>query len=207
MPQPSNAHYLFDFNQLNENGLKPLVKAIGAGGFEIAKVIPAGTSRKKDGIATKTFSLVAVDEQIMQIQVNDSGDISGVKLNGKNAPFQHSDNLNLVGSALAKLFSGAATAFEKALAKKLAKGSKADGSGADRTAKTTVKSNAQVMTEAKSRRDSAKEDIEKTTQAITDAQSQSDAKATEVSNLSQELAKEQALTKQLKEQIAQAQEG
>ncbi|KYP93957.1 hypothetical protein WB60_02075 [bacteria symbiont BFo2 of Frankliniella occidentalis] len=199
MPQPAN-HVLLDFNQLNEKGLKPLVGAIKTGGFEVAKVIPAGTSRKKDGIATKTFSLVAIDEQVMQIQVNDTGDISGVKVNGKNAPFIHSDNLNQVGQQLAKLFSTGATAFEKAMAKKIAKQAAKDTDTG--TKKPSVKSSAQLLIEAKARRDSVQDDITKTKSRLDNTQQKLNESNSQVSKLTQDLTSEKSLTQQLKEQIA-----
>ncbi|WP_241613278.1 hypothetical protein [Rosenbergiella epipactidis] len=199
MPKPAN-YVLLDFDQLNEKGLQPLVKAIKAGGFEVAKVIPAGTSRKKDGVATKTFSLVAIDEQVMQIQVNDTGDISGVRVNGKNAPFTHSTNLNQVGQQLAKLFSTGATAFEKAMAKKIARqATKDDGSSPK---KPGIKSNAQLLSDAKARRDAVKDDIDKTQSRLTTTQQKVNDNASQVSKLTQDLTSEKSLTKQLKEQIA-----
>lgn len=205
MLQPSNKHYLLDYSQLNEKGLAPLVKAIGTGGFNVAKVIPAGTSRKKDGIATKTFSLVGEDEQIMQVQVNDTGDISGVKLNGKNMPFQHSETINNVGDALARLFSGTATAFEKALAKKLAK---AATSASDTGTKgPAVKSNSQLLSEEKARRDAAKTDVVASQAELSATQTTVDKQQSLAQQLSQQLVTEQSLTKQLKEQIAKAQGG
>ncbi|STJ26129.1 Uncharacterised protein [Escherichia coli] len=32
---------------------------------------------------TRTFTFIGIDEQTMEVQVNDTGDISGIKLNGK----------------------------------------------------------------------------------------------------------------------------
>lgn len=199
MPQQAN-HVLLDYDQLNARGLQPLVKAITTGGFEVAKVIPASTSRKKDGVATKTFSLVAIDEQVMQIQVNDTGDISGVRVNGKNAPFTHATTLSQVGQQLAKLFSTGATAFEKAMAKKIARqAAKDDG---DTPKKPGIKSNVQLLSDAKARRDAVKDDIDKTQSRLATSQQKANDNASQISKLTQDLTSEKSLTKQLREQIA-----
>ncbi|MCO5636793.1 hypothetical protein LF834_26980 [Citrobacter freundii] len=76
-----------NFDELNEKGLDKLKKAISKSGYEVVKIIPAGTARRKDGIPVKTFELKGIDEQAMVVQVNNTGDISGIKLNGKNAPY------------------------------------------------------------------------------------------------------------------------
>ncbi|EGS5176295.1 hypothetical protein I8U34_005013, partial [Escherichia coli] len=86
MSNKSN-YVLLNYDELNEKGLAKLVKEIGKGGYKIARVIPASNGRKKDGIMTRTFTLIGIDEQTMDVQVNDTGDISGVKLNGKIVPF------------------------------------------------------------------------------------------------------------------------
>ncbi|STO18278.1 Uncharacterised protein [Escherichia coli] len=87
-----NNYVLLNYDELNEKGLSKLVKEISKGGYKIARVIPASNGRKKDGIMTRTFTLIGIDEQTMEVQVNDTGDISGIKLNGKNSTVQASKN-------------------------------------------------------------------------------------------------------------------
>lgn len=202
MPQPNNQHVLLDFNQLTENGLKPLVKAINSAGANVVKVIPAGTSRKKDGIAIKTFSLVAEDEQVMQVQVNDTGDISGVLINGKNAPFQHTDNLAQVGQQLSKIFTTGATAFEKALARKLTRqAAKAAGGTAGGKNQPAVRSNAQLYADAKTKRDQAKADISKAQAEMEEVQKSVNGNNSQISALTQSLATEKSQGQQLQAEI------
>ncbi|MDE9590809.1 hypothetical protein KKJ23_25045, partial [Xenorhabdus bovienii] len=76
-----------NYDQLNEKGLKKLTTVLANIDCKIVKLVAADTARKKDGIPTKTFSLHTEDGQEMAIQVNDTGDISAVKLNGKIIPF------------------------------------------------------------------------------------------------------------------------
>ncbi|SQD10688.1 Uncharacterised protein [Citrobacter freundii] len=55
--------------------------------MRLSKSYLQATARRKDGIPVKTFELKGIDEQAMVVQVNNTGDISGIKLNGKNAPY------------------------------------------------------------------------------------------------------------------------
>lgn len=45
-----------NFDELNEKGLDKLKKAISKSGYEVVKIIPAGTARRKDGIPVKLSS-------------------------------------------------------------------------------------------------------------------------------------------------------
>ncbi|EKG5107237.1 hypothetical protein O3T00_27930, partial [Escherichia coli] len=96
-----NNYVLLNYDELNEKGLAKLVKEISKGGYKIARVIPASNGRKKDGIMTRTFTLIGIDEQTMEVQVNDTGDISGIKLNGKTVPFKPVKTMSALGQSLA----------------------------------------------------------------------------------------------------------
>lgn len=119
--QNKNQYATLDYDALNENGLKSLVKDIAAGGVNIVKVVAAGRPRKLDGIFVKTFSLVAEDGQEMTIQVNDTGDISGAKLNKKATPIGSSKSQKELASKISSAFTGAAAAFKRSLGRKLNK--------------------------------------------------------------------------------------
>ena len=95
-----NNYVLLNYDELNEKGLAKLVKEISKGGYKIARVIPASNGRKKDGIMTRTFTLIGIDEQTMEVQVNDTGDISGIKLNGKTVPWGNLLRLYLIAEQL-----------------------------------------------------------------------------------------------------------
>lgn len=199
-----NGYVLLSFDELNEKGLAKLKKAIGNAGYEVAKITPAGTARKKDGIATKTFSLTGLDEQVMTVQVNDSGDISGLKLNGKNVPFSHVNTIPELGRSLATLFKKGSTAFQKALARKLARAAKAtDQVDAP---KKGVKSSVQLLAEAKQQRDSYRAGVAEATVKVEQLKQQADTAHKNSNDVQTQLNQELALTKQLKEQIAQIEE-
>jgi len=200
---PKN-YVLLNFDELNDKGLAKLKKAIVTSGYEIAKITGAGTARKKDGVPTKTFSLTGMDEQVMTVQVNDSGDIFGLKLNGKNVPFTHVTTIAELGRTLAALFKKGSTAFQKALARKMARAaaSKDDTS----QPKRGVKSSVQLLAEVRQQRDAYKAGITETKAKADQLTRDADAAQKNADSLQTELNQEQALTRQLKEQIAQLEE-
>lgn len=78
-----NKYATVDFDQVNEKGLKSLIAAINKTGVTVIEVDSSNRATTKDGVKVKTAKLVLNDGQILAIQVNDTGDISSVKLNGK----------------------------------------------------------------------------------------------------------------------------
>ncbi|EQA6233076.1 hypothetical protein ACX5DY_005064 [Enterobacter hormaechei] len=193
------------FDELNEKGLTSLTKAMAKAGYEVAKVVPAGKSRKKDGIATRTFTLIGLDEQVMEVQVNDTGDISGIKVNGKTSPYQPVKTLSALAQSLSALFKRGATAFQKALARKMARAAKKNLDGNEKKP-TGVKSNAQQLADAKALRDTVSEDIQQVKNRLGVVQTNSDNAMTEAEKVKAALSQETARTRQLKEEIAQLEE-
>lgn len=202
----SNKNYvLLNFNELNEKGLSRLTKAMASAGYEVAKVVPAGKARKKDGIMTRTFSLIGMDEQVMDVQVNDSGDISGIKVNGKSAPYKPVSDIPALAKSLAALFNRGATAFQKALARKMARVATKNLTD-NREKKTGVKSNAQQLADAKAARDAVQEDIGDAKARLTSVQTAATKATTEAEAVQTALNQETARTRQLKEEIATLEE-
>lgn len=197
-----NQYHLLDFANLNERGLAPLKKAIERNGVQIAKVIAAGTSRRKDGVAMRTFGLKVMDEQEVTVQVNDTGDVSAIALNKKAVPYTGAKSLQELAKLIASAIQSNATAFAKSLARKLARAAKPqDGP----TKRTGVKSNAQRLAEENSRIEVAKAQIitaqqffDERTQAATSARTAIDKAKTEVKS-------EQARSRQLKGELEQLQ--
>ncbi|EES2364951.1 hypothetical protein FVV73_005084 [Escherichia coli] len=203
MSNKSN-YVLLNYDELNEKGLAKLVKEIGKGGYKIARVIPASNGRKKDGIMTRTFTLIGIDEQTMDVQVNDTGDISGVKLNGKIVPFKPVKTLTALGQSLAALFNKGASSFQKSLARTLARAAKDIDDGNKKI--KGVKSNAQKLAEAKESRDAIREDIERAKEKLNQVQGNSDRATRETEIIRTEMAQELAKTRVLKEEIARLEE-
>lgn len=116
-----NSYVTLDYDALNESGLKSLTKEIGTAGVNIVKILPGDRPKKSGGIYVKTFTLVADDGQEMEIQVNDTGDISGAKLNKKATPLDSAKSLKELASKISSAFTKAAPAFKRSLAKKLNK--------------------------------------------------------------------------------------
>ncbi|HBT4785582.1 TPA: hypothetical protein MB364_000885 [Klebsiella variicola subsp. variicola] len=198
-------YVLLKFDELNEKGLTRLTKEIGKAGYEVAKVVPAGKARKKDGIMTRTFTLIGMDEQIMDIQVNDTGDISSIKVNGKTSPYQPVKSLSALAQAIAALFNRGAMAFQKALARKMARAAKKNLES-DEKKVTGVKSNAQQLADAKAARDTIREDIQQVKTRLDVVQRNTDSATKEAENVKAALNHETARTRQLKEEIAKLEE-
>lgn len=193
------------FEELNEKGLTKLTKAMAKAGYEVAKVIPAGKARKKDGIATRTFTLIGLDEQVIDVQVNDTGDISGIKVNGKTSPYQPVKSISALAQSLSALFKRGATAFQKALARKMARAAKKNLNGSDKKS-LGIKSNAQQLADAKAKRDAVSDDIQQVKTRLGVVQTNTDNAMTEAEKVKAALNQETARTRQLKEEIAQLEE-
>jgi len=202
-----NTYLLLNFDELNEKGLNKLKQAITKAGYEVVKVTPAGTARKKDGIPTKTFELKGMDEQVMSVQVNNTGDISGIKLNGKNAPFTHVKTMAELGKSLADLFNKGSTAFQKALARKLARAAKMDLEKDKPASSRGVKSGVQMLSDARARRDVLKEGIKTVSEKLVALQSEQDLTQKEHGTLQSDLNLEVAKTEQLQQQISKMKGG
>ncbi|QFH68088.1 hypothetical protein FR773_25995 (plasmid) [Leclercia adecarboxylata] len=203
----TNGYVTLNFDELNVKGLDKLKKAISKGGYEVVKVTPAGQARRKDGIPMKTFELKGIDEQVMVVQVNNTGDISGIKLNGKNSPYTPVKTMAELGKALADLFKKGSTAFQKALARKLTRAAKKDLDQNKPTTSKGVRSGVQMLSDARTRRDTQKEAITAVNEKLTALKTEQDLTNTEHGNLQNELNLEVAKTTQLQDLIAKAKGG
>jgi len=200
MSKNGQKYTLLNYDQLNEKGLKKLTTALAATNCKIVKLDPAGTARKQDGINTKTFTLHSEDGQKMAIQVNDTGDISSVKLNSKPTPFKSPSSIPDLARQIAAAFKTSAPAFARSLAKKLSKVTRDE---AKKNKAPAVKSNAQRLQEAKSKADSFETAITQLNAKISQRQGLQSKVQTELENTRTSLESEQATTRQLKEEIAQ----
>ncbi|MEB7892036.1 hypothetical protein NGK36_22580 [Hafnia alvei] len=200
MSQNGQKYTLLNYDQLNEKGLKKLTTALAATNCKIVKLEPAGTARKQDGINTKTFALLSEDGQKMAIQVNDTGDISSVKLNGKPVPIKSPSSIPDLARQIAAAFKASAPTFARSLAKKLSKVTRDE---AKKNKAPAVKSNAQRLQDAKSKADGFETAIEQLNNKITQRQGLQSKVQSELENARTSLQSEQATTRQLKEEIAQ----
>ncbi|PHM51905.1 hypothetical protein [Xenorhabdus hominickii] len=203
MSQNGKKYTVLDYDQLNEKGLKKLTTTLASADCQIVKLAGAETARKKDGIPTKTFSLHTEDGQAMAIQVNNTGDISAVKLNGKVIPFTSPRNIIDLARQIATAFKAAAPAFASSLAKKLANANRDD---ARKSRTPAVKSNAQRWQEAKDKASSVEADIATLNNALSQRQDTLSKAESALENTRTALNSEQATTRQLKEEIAHLEE-
>lgn len=193
-----NQYHLFDFANLNERGLMPLKKAIERNGVEIAKVSPAGTARRKDGVAMRTFGLKFMDEQEVSVQVNETGDVSAINLNKKAVPYTGAKNLSELAKVIASAIQANSVAFAKSLARKLARAEKPQGGQAK---KPGVKSNAQRLAEQSERIDAAKASIVTAQQFYAEREQNAVATKKQIESAQTELKSEQARNRQLKGEL------
>ncbi|MGL5103072.1 MAG: hypothetical protein ACRC6N_11185 [Plesiomonas sp.] len=190
---------VLNYEQLNENGLKKLTTGISSNGINVVKIIPADTARKKDGIPTKTFSLIAEDGQKMDVQVNDTGDISSVKLNGKVFPLKSPSSISDLSKQIALSFKNSSASFASSLAKKLAKATRDE---AKKTDKPAVKSNTQRLQEAKEKSEKIKNDIKNLNKTIATRNKIKSKVNEELESARAQLNAERAITRSLKDEVA-----
>lgn len=134
-----------DFDQVNDKGLKGLVAAINKAGVTVIEVDSSNRAVSKDGVKVKTAKLILQDGQVLAIQVNDTGDISSVKLNGKVIPNAQSPDIKSLGALMGRAARSNSLKFQKSLAAK----AKRVANPVDK--KPAVKSNFQRLQEAKAR--------------------------------------------------------
>ena len=140
-----NKYATVDFDQVNEKGLKSLIAAINKTGVTVIEVDSSNRATTKDGVKVKTAKLVLNDGQILAIQVNDTGDISSVRLNGKAIPNAQSPDIKTLGTVMGQAARKNSAKFQKSLIAK----AKRVANPVDK--KPAVKSNFQRLQEAKQR--------------------------------------------------------
>lgn len=140
-----NKYTTVDFDQINEKGLKSLITAINKTGTTVLEVESSNRATTKDGVKVKTAKLVLQDGQMLTIQVNDTGDISSVKLNGRVIPNAQSPDIKSLGAVMGRAAHNNTQKFRKSLAAK----AKRVANPVDK--KPAVKSSFQQLQEAKAR--------------------------------------------------------
>ncbi|MHA0510130.1 defense against restriction DarA-related protein [Enterobacter kobei] len=193
----NNQQYaVLNFEQINEKGLKSLITAINKAGPDVASVESTNKATKKDGIAVKSVTLNLEDQQKVELQVNDTGDVSDFTLNGKKMPLPHAKTVAAMGQIIGRAAEQAAPAFAKSLAKKVASTTR------KLTARPQVKSNVQRLAEAKKLTAEKQSQIEALRKTIGEEQTRQAGVRTQLDQEKARLESERALTRQLKTQIA-----
>ncbi|MDM7040902.1 odaE [Klebsiella pneumoniae] len=178
-----NKYATVDFDQVNEKGLKSLIAAINKTGATVLEVDSSNRATTKDGVKVKTAKLVLQDGQLLSIQVNDTGDISSVKLNGRVIPNAQSPDVKTLGAVMGRAAQNNAVKFRKSLAAK----AKRVANPVDK--KTAVKSSFQQLQEAKDRNAqltqnyrSIQNQVAVSQQAITDLRGRMDKETARLNN-------------------------
>ncbi|EAS5032355.1 odaE [Salmonella enterica] len=178
-----NKYAMVDFDQVNEKGLKGLITAINKAGVKVLEVDSSNRATTKDGVKVKTAKLVLQDGQLLSIQVNDTGDISSVKLNGRVIPNAQSPDVKTLGAAMGRAAMNNSQKFIKSLAAK----AKRIANPVEK--KPAVKSSFQQLQEAKSRNNqvtqnyrSIQNQVAVNQQVITDLRAKKDKEAARLNN-------------------------
>lgn len=202
----AGSYHVLDFQNLNQQGLAALVKAVTQAGTEIAETIPAGPARKKDGIPVKQFSLVDLAGQMMTFTVTELGDISQVTLNGKVMPATHPTSLKDLADKIAAGFEKTQDAFQKSLARKAAKLARQEADAElKKDKKRVVKTQGQRLNEASEKLTAAQNALTDLQQTVAQRTQQQSANSSQLQQIQQQLQTEIALTATLKQQISELQ--
>ncbi|HCR0386843.1 TPA: odaE [Enterobacter kobei] len=193
----NNQQYaVLNFEQINEKGLKSLITAINKAGPDVASVESTNKATKKDGIAVKSVTLNLEDQQKVELQVNDTGDVSGFTLNGKKMPLPHAKTVAAMGQIIGRAAEQTAPAFAKSLAKKVASTTR------KLTTRPKVKSNVQRLADTKKLTAEKQSQIETLRKTIGEEQTRQAGVRSQLDQEKARLESERALTRQLKTQIA-----
>lgn len=196
------SYHILDFQNLNDKGLAGLVTALKQAGTEIAEVIPAGPARKKDGVAMKQFSLVDMAGQTMTFNVIESGDVSGVTLNGKVFPETHPTSLKDFAGKIAAGFEKTEESFIASLARKVAKQARIDTDNEQKkNNKTAVKTQGQRLVEATEKLKSAQNALKDLNDTVTTRQAAQSDILKQLAEVRSQLQIEVTTTSRLKYQI------
>lgn len=184
-----------DFDQVTEKGLKPFIDDLKKSGLSVENVSASNRATKKNGLSVKMAALRLQDGQEIQIEINDSGDFSGFKLNGKPIPTVHADTLAKIADSLASTVKKNAKKFSESLAKKAKR--VIDTSGT----RPAIKSNVQRLKEAKDRRDELAESVQSLQQIVSTSTKQKSDLMQRVQDAQTRLATAKAITAQLQDQL------
>lgn len=135
---------VLDFSQITEKGIQPLIDALNRNKVTVIQVAATNKAARRDNVLTKQAKITLQDGQELLFQVNDTGDISAVKLNGKVIPVHIGESLADVARAAGSAAAFNSTKFTDALAKKARRAVESDISK-----KPSVKSTAQKIQDAK----------------------------------------------------------
>lgn len=190
-----------DFDQINQKGLKELIAAINKTGATVLEVDSSNRATMKDGVKVKTAKIILQDGQALALQVNDTGDISAIKLNGKAIPNGQSASVQALGAVMGNAAQRNTVKFTASLAAKAAR----VANPVDK--KPAVKSNFQKLQEAKARNAQVAANYQAIVRTVTAGQQAiTDLKA-RLEKESGRLTNAQALNQQLKQRIKQLKAG
>ncbi|HAT7594745.1 odaE [Citrobacter freundii] len=184
-----------NFDQVTEKGLKPFLDALKKAGLTVENVAASNRVTKKNGLNVKTATLRFEDGQELQTEINDSGDFSGFKLNGKPIPAVRADTLSKIADSLATTVKQNAKKFSESLARKAKRVIDISGT------KPAVKSNVQRLKEAKDRRDKLNKNVQTLQETVNTATKQKSDLTQRVQDAQTRLTTAKAITAQLEDQL------
>ncbi len=156
------ANQLFNYEKLNERGLKPLVTALKRAGSPVREVVAKNRKRKVNGMDQKQAILLLENGQKITIQVGTAGDLIQVKLNATIIPITNGTKYSAIAKELSKAASIGQVKFDKSIARKLAKVKIDTGTkSGDTPVSTVLKETRETLGEVLAQNKQLKVDIQK----------------------------------------------
>jgi len=121
MPKQTNKYFSLDFYNLTEKGLKKLIESFKKSGQNLVDFSGSNRAIRKDGQKIKLAKLFFDSGQSVSISVNETGDLTQVKLNSTVLPITKLNRIADFTKEVSSKIKANQDRFEKSLARKAEK--------------------------------------------------------------------------------------
>ena len=142
---PRETYASWDYDNFNDEGLKPLVTALGRSKVRVVDVDGTNKPTRHSGVQTKKAILSLSDGQSLMLQVTVHGAISQVRLNNQVIPVRAKDDISSIAKELGVKIRNNRTKFREK-AEKQAKKTQEANPAAPRAASLSTKKQLGVVT-------------------------------------------------------------
>ncbi|MBU2968803.1 hypothetical protein KO527_05495 [Pseudoalteromonas sp. C2R02] len=149
----SKKQEVIDFDNVNESGLKDVVKHFKTNKLEVIDLAATNRKTKRNGLMSKKAVFVFMGGQTCEMRINETGDIYQVLINSKVTPVREHSKLKDLVKEIAKKVTSQQEKFDKSILKKIEKATrmnaKQDKAGQPVTAKAKLSQVNERLTKAK----------------------------------------------------------
>jgi|GEM_PF-757577 len=149
------ASEVLNFSDIHPNGLKKVSQAFKRNGLEVLDLAANNRKINRNGMQTKKAVFVLAGGQVVELRINDTGDIYQVALNNKVSPFKEHKKIAYLIKDISNFVKKNQSAFDKSLLKKITaatrKEAKQTQSGLSSTAGERVEKAKDLLTQLKER--------------------------------------------------------